>query len=90
MAHQHPQSKDVINRLARIEGHVRAVKQMSEDGKPCEDVLHQIAAIEAALRAVARMVFEDHLEHCVADVNGGEELTELVSGLKTVLLTYLR
>lgn len=80
----------MINRLARIEGHVKAVKQMSEDGKPCEDVLHQIAAIEAALRAVARIVFEDHLEHCVTEANRGEELSELVSGLKSVLLTYLR
>lgn len=90
MTHQHPQSKDVINRLARIEGHVRAVKQMSEDGKPCEDVLHQIAAIESALRAVARTVFEDHLEHCVAEANRGDDLSELVSGLKSVVLTYLR
>lgn len=90
MSYQHAQSKDVINRLARIEGHVKAVKQMSEDEKPCEDVLHQIAAIEAALRAVARIVFEDHLEHCVAEANRGEELSELVSGLKSVLLTYLR
>lgn len=90
MSHQHPQSKKVINRLARIEGHVRAVKQMAEEGKSCEDVLHQIAAIEAALRAVARLVFEDHLDHCVADANRGDELTDLVSGLKSVLLTYLR
>lgn len=90
MSSRHTQSRDVINRLSRIEGHVRAVKQMSEEGKSCEEVLHQIAAIEAALRSVARIVFEDHLEHCVAEANRGEELSELVDGLKKVLLTYLR
>jgi len=88
--HPHPQSTDVINRLARIEGHVRAVKHMSEAGKPCAEVLHQIGAVQAALRKVAQIVLEDHLDHCISGAVEGEEGKELIRSLKDALSSYGR
>lgn len=88
--HPHPQSSDVIHRLARIEGHVRAIKQMSEEGKPCADVLHQIGAVQAALRKVAQLVLEDHLDHCVSEAVEGEQGKELIQSLKAALSSYGR
>ena len=88
--HPHPQSTDVLNRLARIEGHVRAVKQMSEAGKPCAEVLHQIGAVQAALRKVAQIVLEDHLDRCVSEAVEGEQGRELIESLKAALSTYGR
>lgn len=90
MQHPHPQSPDVINRLARIEGHVRAVKKMAEEGKPCADVLHQIAAVEAALRKVAHTVLKEHLDHCVIESAPDKSTQELVQSLKDVLSSYIR
>lgn len=88
--HPHPQSPDVIARLARIEGHVRAVKQMAEDGKPCADVLHQIGAVQAALRKVAQQVLEDHLNHCVRDVMPDDQGKDLIESLKGALTPFMR
>ncbi len=48
--HEHHQQ--VISRLARIEGHVRAIKRMVEEDTPCPDVLMQIAAVRSALNSV--------------------------------------
>lgn len=90
MSHPHPQSPDVVNRLARIEGHVRAIKAMSQQGKPCADVLHQIAAVEAALRKVAQIVLEDHLDHCIVDAIREGEAEEMVKDLKAAMAKYLR
>lgn len=67
--HPHPQSADVTKRLAKIEGHVRGIKQMAETGKPCSDILLQIAAVQAALRKVSHAVLSDHLDHCVRDAS---------------------
>jgi DNA-binding FrmR family transcriptional regulator len=63
--HEHQQS--VVNRLARIEGHVRAVKRMVEEGRPCPDVLIQVAAVRSALNSVGRLILEDHLKSCMVD-----------------------
>lgn len=86
----HPQFADVVNRLARIEGHVRAVKQMSAAGKPCAEVLHQIAAVQAALRKVAQFVLEDHLDHCVPDAVQAGQGQQVVEDLKAALASYFR
>jgi DNA-binding FrmR family transcriptional regulator len=63
--HPHPQRESVLKRLARIEGHVRAVKRMVEEDTPCPDVLVQIAAIRAALNGVGRLILEDHMQGCM-------------------------
>jgi DNA-binding FrmR family transcriptional regulator len=62
----HKKRGDVIKRLARIEGHVRGIRRMVEEDRSCPDVLLQLAAIRAALNKVGRMVFEDHVETCIA------------------------
>jgi DNA-binding FrmR family transcriptional regulator len=55
----------VIARLARIEGHVRSIREMVEAGRDCSDVLVQVAAVRAAVEAVGRIVLEDHFETCI-------------------------
>lgn len=88
--HPHPQTEAVLKRLARIEGHVRAVRQMAEEGRGCADILHQIGAVEAALRRVAGLVLEDHLERCIIGAARETERRVLVEELKGALLSYLR
>jgi DNA-binding FrmR family transcriptional regulator len=64
---EHQQTKKVVARLARVEGHVAAVKRMVEEGRSCTDVLVQIAAVRAALDKAAKLLLTDHMEHCVLD-----------------------
>jgi DNA-binding FrmR family transcriptional regulator len=58
---------DLLKRLRRIEGQVRGLQQMVEDGRYCIDVLTQISAATKALQSVAMGLLDDHLRHCVAD-----------------------
>jgi CsoR family transcriptional regulator, copper-sensing transcriptional repressor len=41
--------RDVVNRLKRIEGQVRALITMVESGRSCEDVAQQMAAARKAM-----------------------------------------
>jgi DNA-binding FrmR family transcriptional regulator len=40
----------ILNRLNRIEGQVRGIRQMITDDRYCIDILHQVQAVRAALR----------------------------------------
>ena len=40
---------DLTVRLRRIEGQVRGVQRMIEDGRECPDILQQMAAIRSAM-----------------------------------------
>ncbi|MBA3582998.1 MAG: metal-sensitive transcriptional regulator [Gemmatimonadetes bacterium] len=65
----------LANRLRRIEGQVRGVQRMVEEGRYCVDILTQIDAATAALARVQDRILEDHLNHCVADALDGSDLT---------------
>ncbi|WP_072015972.1 metal-sensing transcriptional repressor [Leptolyngbya sp. KIOST-1] len=92
-AHPHvhdPESlRRIINRLARIEGHIRGIKTMVQESRPCPDVLVQIAAVRGALDRVARIILDEHLTECIGraavDGNIEEEIAELKAALDRFL-----
>lgn len=57
----------LVKRLHRIEGQVRGVERMVEDGRYCIDILTQIAAATTALESLAFRILDDHVKHCVAN-----------------------
>lgn len=65
--HSHEQKKVVLNRLARISGHLEAIKRMVGDDRDCSDVLVQLAAVDSAVVSVSKVILKDHIDHCLAD-----------------------
>lgn len=86
----HTKTRQIVNRLARIEGHVAAVRTMVEEGRPCPDVLTQVAAVRAALDQVARRVLEDHLAHCVMDAARRGDARRTLADLNVALQRFIR
>ena len=92
-AHPHVHSEEslrkIVNRLSRIEGHVRGIKSMVQQNSACPDVLLQIAAVRGAIDKVARIVLDEHLTECVAraakDGNIDAEMEELKAALDRFL-----
>lgn len=52
-------------RLGRIEGQVRGISKMLEEGRYCIDIVTQISAVRAALRRVEEEILREHVAHCV-------------------------
>ena len=57
----------LLNRLNRIEGQVRGVGRMVEEGRYCIDVLTQVRAVRAALGRFETEMLKVHLDHCIED-----------------------
>ncbi len=55
----------VQKRLKRIEGQVRGLSRMVEEGRYCIDIVTQISAVRAALRRAEEEILRDHMGHCV-------------------------
>lgn len=51
--HSHAQTKAVLNRLSRAQGHLDAVRKMVERGEDCAEVLVQLSAVISALNGTA-------------------------------------
>jgi DNA-binding FrmR family transcriptional regulator len=69
-------NQDAIKRLKNIEGHVRGIEQMVENGEYCIDVIRQIQAVQAALDKVSDIILEGHLHSCVITAIRGENPDE--------------
>jgi CsoR family transcriptional regulator, copper-sensing transcriptional repressor len=52
-------------KLKRIEGQVRGILGMVEEGRYCIDILTQISAVHAALRRVEKDILKNHVGCCV-------------------------
>jgi DNA-binding FrmR family transcriptional regulator len=85
----HTKTKQVVNRLARVEGHVRSIRDMVTDGRPCPEVLIQIAAARSALDQAARVLLEDHLVHCVVEAKAKGNVSRAVVELKEALDRFI-
>lgn len=67
IALEYTYSEDMKRRLKRIEGQVRGVLRLMEEGKPCKEVASQLSAVRnAADKAMAQMVAEN-LQHCLLE-----------------------
>lgn len=83
----------LLSRLSRIEGQVRGVARMIEDGRYCIDVLDQIQAVKAALKKVEEEILKGHAETCVANaIESGnrEDQRQKFSELVELLGRYAR
>ncbi|MGE0158084.1 MAG: metal-sensitive transcriptional regulator [Gemmatimonadales bacterium] len=68
-----PATADVVRRLKSVEGHVRGVQRMVEDGEYCIDVVNQIVGIQRALKKVSALLLDHHLHACVTDAMRGPD-----------------
>ena len=73
---EHQADPKVLSRLRSIEGHVRGIAKMVEDGAYCIDIVHQIQAAERALERVNGLVLEGHLRSCATRVLAGKDAAE--------------
>jgi len=81
--------KDLMNRLKRIEGQVRGVEGMLENGVYCTDILIQVSAITSALNSFNKALLTGHMKTCVAD-NIREGNDEVIDELLTALQKLMK
>lgn len=76
MAGEPNSDERIIARLRSVEGHVRGVARMVEEGAYCVDVVHQIDAVQKALRKVSGLILDRHLHHCATAAIRGDDPAE--------------
>lgn len=72
--HVHSNKKAVLNRLARVMGHLDSVRHMIEDDRDCSEVLVQLAAVRSALNNTGKVILQDHISECIVEaVRSGDQ-----------------
>jgi CsoR family transcriptional regulator, copper-sensing transcriptional repressor len=87
--HSEASRKQILNRLSRLEGHIRGIKTMVQDNRPCPEVLIQVAAVRGALDRVSRIILDEHLTECIARAAKEGNIEMEIEELKAALDRFL-
>ncbi len=68
---------DTRRRLRRIEGQVRGIQRLIDDGAECRDIVTQLSACRAALDRVGYKLIAAGLRECATDPDGALDADQL-------------
>ena len=81
-------TETILRRLKSVEGHVRGVARMVEEGQYCIDVVNQILAVQRAMQKVSSLVLDRHLHSCVTTAIRGEDAGERERVIREILQLF--
>ena len=81
--------KDLVLRMKRIEGQVRALVGMLEHDAYCIEVLTQLAAARAALLAAGKLILAEHMNSCVVESFKKGQSQHAVNEINTILGKFI-
>ena len=76
--------QEVDNRLARIEGQVRGIRKMMEEGRSYSDVVHQLSATIKGLESVIQVIVDDLVSGTLANAEK-REVKEAIQELRDII-----
>ncbi|MCA1058632.1 metal-sensitive transcriptional regulator [Rossellomorea aquimaris] len=77
----------IKNRIKRVEGQLRGIVRMMEQGEDCKDVITQLSAAKTALDRSVGLIVSMNLVECVRDSQEtGESTEELVKEAVNLLV----
>ena len=82
----HDYHRKLAGRLAKIEGHTRAIMEMIRDGRDCPDVLHQVRSVIGAWQHLSAYILDEHLNTCITQAVASGQADKAVEDLRQALL----
>jgi len=81
--------KNVLSRMKRIEGQVRGIQRMIDDGKECEDILVQVRAVRSALQSANKLILKRYMLKCHAETVDSDNQEESLEKFIKVLTGFI-
>jgi DNA-binding FrmR family transcriptional regulator/rhodanese-related sulfurtransferase len=73
--------KSIVNRFNRMEGQIRGVKNMLQEGEYCGDILNQSLAIKSALNAANKEIIEMFHDVCITNEKERQDFFKYIKKL---------
>lgn len=70
---------DMKTRLKRVEGQIRGVLRMMEEGQDCRSVIHQLTAVRSATDKAIAYIIGKNMEQCMLEqMEKGESAEKII------------
>ncbi|MBD8028012.1 metal-sensitive transcriptional regulator [Ureibacillus sp. Re31] len=62
----------IKNRIKRLEGQLRGIMKMMEEGKDCKSVITQLSAVRSGVDRSIGLIVSQNLINCIREAEGDE------------------
>ncbi|MDO4299271.1 MAG: metal-sensing transcriptional repressor [Lachnospiraceae bacterium] len=92
MTEEEKKQRAIINRMSKIIGHTKSIKNMVEDGRDCAEVLVQLAAVKSALNNAGREILKEHLNAVVQEAARDHDPKKIkeIKEMNRIIDTFLK
>lgn len=66
----------VVNRLKRIEGQIKGILRMIEEGKDCKDVVTQLSASRSAIDRTIGVIVSSNIIACMQNIDENNSMSQ--------------
>jgi DNA-binding FrmR family transcriptional regulator len=73
---QHASHKSRLPEIERTSAHLKDIAQMIEDERYCLDIITELKGIRHELKHLQSNVLQDHIDHCLEQAAGIDDLSE--------------
>lgn len=74
----------MISALNRIEGQVRGIRKMYQEGRDCAAIAQQISAVQSALKRVGKELLTTEAGKCFEGSHNKEKLSAIIESLTKI------
>jgi len=82
---KYPSHSENLVALKRIEGQIRGIQRMIDEGKYCVNIVIQLQAAIQAMYSVSQKILTRHIEHCVVDSFSGKSKKDKTRKINEVM-----
>ena len=79
----------VLRQLKIARGQLDGLVKMVEEDAYCIDISNQLMATTTLLKKVNALVLSAHLDHCVKETKGEEEINQKIAEIQSILLRLM-
>lgn len=80
-------NEQMKNRVKRMEGQLRGILRMMEEGKDCKEVITQLSAVRSAVDRTVGVVVSTNLVECVLEAESkGQSADDLIKEAVNLLV----
>ncbi len=83
-------SENAALRLRRIEGQIRGIQRMLEEGRDCREIVNQVVAVKAALSSLNAVLLTCYVRDCLTAPGPECDQEKTVSELIDMMLKATR
>jgi len=76
----------VKSRLKRIEGQIRGILKMMDEGRDCKEMITQLSAVRSASDRIIGVIVSENLVECVKNTNEEELVNQRIQEAVNLLV----